>query len=147
MTHDFSKSHYISQFATFFIDVGAKTSPATGCISINHNDQMSLYKLRGTLPFITWRSTKDWLCCYTTTIYELDYKTRFAIQQRECVCLWEITITITIIELSSIKHTRTQTPIQHDKGPTTTNDMSNTPHTQVVNLRVSFRMALVRSCL
>ena len=34
MTHEFCKSHYLSQFATFFIDVGAKTSPATGCIII-----------------------------------------------------------------------------------------------------------------
>ena len=33
MTHEFCKSHYLSQFATFFIDVGAKTSPATGCMS------------------------------------------------------------------------------------------------------------------
>ena len=33
MTHEFCKSHYISHFATFFIDVGAETSPATGCIS------------------------------------------------------------------------------------------------------------------
>ena len=35
MTHEFCKSHYLSQFATFFIDVGAKTSPATGCVSID----------------------------------------------------------------------------------------------------------------
>ena len=45
MTHEFCKSHYLSQFATFFIDVGAKTSPATGCISVNQNDQMSYIKV------------------------------------------------------------------------------------------------------
>ena len=32
MIHEFCKSQYISQFATFVIEVGAKTSPAKGCI-------------------------------------------------------------------------------------------------------------------
>lgn len=33
MTHELCKSQYISRLTTFFIDVGAETSPATGCIS------------------------------------------------------------------------------------------------------------------
>ena len=50
MTHEFCKSHYLSQFATFFIDVGAKTSPATGCISqLCRSDQLILFQVK--LPF------------------------------------------------------------------------------------------------
>ena len=85
MTHDFSKSHYISQFATFFIDVGAKTSPATGCISINHNDQMSLYI--GVLLFhSSLGGAPKIVCCYTTTNLWARLQNKIC-NPTECVCV------------------------------------------------------------
>ena len=62
MTHEFCKSHYLSQFATFFIDVGAKTSPATGCMSI---EVSSIDFCVGRLPF----TTRYLLCVRNTALY------------------------------------------------------------------------------
>eukprot|EP00737_Agarophyton_chilense_P000017 gb/GEZJ01000024.1/.p2 GENE.gb/GEZJ01000024.1/~~gb/GEZJ01000024.1/.p2 ORF type:complete len:117 (+),score=2.93 gb/GEZJ01000024.1/:4258-4608(+) len=36
MIHEFCNSHYVSQFATFFIDVGAETSTVTSCNYFRH---------------------------------------------------------------------------------------------------------------
>ena len=52
MTHEFCKSHYLSQFATFFIDVGAETSPATGCMSIESLYSQMIFHV-GKLRFTT----------------------------------------------------------------------------------------------